>query len=105
MIRVSGVFVALAPATVGPSIALARGRASVPHLLEALQVLTQLALHAVGDNLLVLAGLHVLLPVQEPLGDLVVQGVLHHGNDGLDLIVGQLTGAVHRWMHGQQCVL
>ncbi|KAJ8574570.1 hypothetical protein ON010_g4644 [Phytophthora cinnamomi] len=63
-------------------------------LLEALVVLAPLALQVVGHDLRVLARLEVLLSVQEPHGDLELQRVLDDGHDALDLVVGQLAGAL-----------
>eukprot|EP00344_Euplotes_crassus_P008746 CAMPEP_0197008412 /NCGR_PEP_ID=MMETSP1380-20130617/45106_1 /TAXON_ID=5936 /ORGANISM="Euplotes crassus, Strain CT5" /LENGTH=162 /DNA_ID=CAMNT_0042428987 /DNA_START=30 /DNA_END=515 /DNA_ORIENTATION=+ len=61
-------------------------------LLEALKVLTELVVQTVGKDLGVLAVLEVLLPVEEPVGDLVLAGVLDDGHDALELGVGELTG-------------
>ena len=38
--------------------------------------------------------LNVLLPVEEPIWDLVLAGVLHDGDDLLDLLFGELAGAL-----------
>ena len=66
--------------------------ANLPHLLQAVEILTKRGLEVVGDNLLVLAGLHILLSVEEPLGDGVLQRVGNDSNQSVNLIVGQLTG-------------
>lgn len=63
-------------------------------LLEALEVLTELAVDTVGQDLEVLAVDNVALPVEEPGGDLVLGGVLDDGDDTLKLFRGKLTGAV-----------
>jgi len=63
-------------------------------LLEALEVLTELALQVVGNNLRVLAGLVVLLSVQEPHWDLELERVLDDSDNTFDLIVGQLTSTL-----------
>lgn len=54
-------------------------------LLEPLQVLTQLVIQLVGQHLTEATVLHVLLSVQEPVGDLVLTGVRHHCDDALNL--------------------
>jgi len=61
-------------------------------LLQALEVLTHFVVKTVGQNLGELSVLEILLPVEEPVGDLVLAGVLHNGHDTLDLLVGELTG-------------
>ena len=38
--------------------------------------------------------LDVLLPVEEPVGDLVLPGVLHDGDDLVHLLLAQLTGTL-----------
>lgn len=63
-------------------------------LLEALEILAELGVDAVGEDLVVLAVDDVALPVQEPGGDLVLGGVLDDGDDTLELFRGEFTGAV-----------
>ena len=65
---------------------------SLPHLLQTVQILTEVGLQVVGDNLLVLAGLHILLSVQEPLRDVVLKRVGNDSNQSVDLLVAQLSG-------------
>ena len=48
-----------------------------PDLLESLKILTQLVVEDVGHDLGGLAVLDVALPVQEPVGDLVLTGILN----------------------------
>ena len=48
-------------------------------LLQTLQVLTDLVVQDVGHHLVGLAVLDVPLPVKEPVGDLVLAGVLREG--------------------------
>ena len=48
-----------------------------PDLLESLKILTQLVVEDVGHDLGGLAVLDVTLPVQEPVGDLVLTGILN----------------------------
>lgn len=62
-------------------------------LLEALQILTELGVDAVGQDVGVLAVDNVALSVEEPGGDLVLGGVLDDGDDTLELFGGKLTGA------------
>ena len=64
----------------------------LPHLLQTIQILTEVGLQVVGDNLLVLAGLHILLSVQEPLRDVVLQRVGNDSNQSVNLLVAQLSG-------------
>lgn len=63
-------------------------------LLQSLQVVSQLGLHVVGQDMVVLAVNLVLLSVQEPSWDLVVGWVLHDGDNSLQLFLGQLTGTL-----------
>jgi hypothetical protein len=63
-------------------------------LLQALQVLTELAVDAVGEDLVVLAVHDVALSVEEPGGDLVLGGVLDDCDDTLELFGCEFTGAV-----------
>ena len=65
----------------------------LPHLLQAVEILTEVGLEVVGHDLLELASVHILLSVQEPLGDVVLQRVADHGHDLVDLLVAQLTSA------------
>ena len=48
-----------------------------PDLLESLKILTQLVVEDVGHDLGGLAVLDVTLPVEEPVGDLVLTGILN----------------------------
>ena len=48
-----------------------------PDLLESLKILTQLVVEDVGHDLGGLAVLHVALPVEEPVRDLVLTGILN----------------------------
>lgn len=61
------------------------------HLLHALEVVTQLGLHSVREQLGVLAGGEVLLPVKEPVGDLELGRRLEDVDNALKLIRVQLT--------------
>lgn len=64
------------------------------NLLHSLEIVSQLGLHVVGQDVVVLTVNVVLLSVEEPSGDLVVGGVLHDGDDSLQLFLGQVTGAL-----------
>ena len=63
-------------------------------LLQALQVLTELVIQAVGQKLGVGSVLAVLLSVQEPGGDLVLSRVLHNGDDALQISNLQVTSTL-----------
>ena len=63
-------------------------------LLQALQVLTQLAVHTVGQHLRVFAVHNVALTIEEPGGDLVLGGVLDDGDDTLEFFGGDVSGTV-----------
>lgn len=62
-------------------------------LLQALKVLTELGVDAVGEGVDVLAVDDVALPVEEPGGDLVLGRVLDDGDNALKLFGGKLAGA------------
>lgn len=63
-------------------------------LLQALEILTDLAVEGVGDDLGVLAIGDVALSVEEPGGDLVLGGGLEDGDDTLELFGGEFTSTV-----------
>lgn len=62
--------------------------------LQALEILTDLAIDTVGDHVVVLAIADVALSVQEPGGDLVLKGVLEDGDEALEFFGREFTGAV-----------
>ena len=62
-------------------------------LLQALQVLTQLAVHAVCQDLRILAIHYVTLAIKEPSGDLVLSRVLNNGNDAFEFLGSDFTGS------------
>lgn len=68
-------------------------------LLQALQILTSLAVESVGHDLVVLAVGDVALSVEEPGRDLVLGRVLEDGDDTLEFFGGEFTGAVG-WLVG-----
>lgn len=63
-------------------------------LLQTLQILTQLVIQVVGQELAEFAILMILLTIEEPIGDLVILGVLHDGNNTLQISLVQLTGTI-----------
>ena len=63
-------------------------------LLQALQILTQLAVHSVGQYLRVLAVYDIALSVEEPGGNLVLSGVLDDGDDAFEFFGGDFTGSI-----------
>jgi hypothetical protein len=63
-------------------------------LLQALQILTQLALHAVCQHLSVFAVDNVALSVEEPVGDLVLCGILNDGDNSLEFFGCDLSSTV-----------
>lgn len=73
-------------------------------LLQALKVLTDLAVQAVGDNLRVLAVGDVALSVQEPAGDLVLRRGLEDGDNTLELFGGEFTSAVENFVSTSACL-
>lgn len=66
-------------------------------LLEALNVLTELRVDVVGQDLVVLAVDDVLLPVEEPGGDLELGRVLEDLDNSLELVRVELTSTVDEW--------
>ena len=63
-------------------------------LLHSLDVITELGVEVLREDLGVLASLPVLLPVEEPKRDLELAGVLDDSDELLDLVGGELTGAL-----------
>jgi hypothetical protein len=61
-------------------------------LLQPLEVGPHLLVDDVGEEVARLAGGDVSLPVEEPFGDLELGGVLHDGNDSLELIRVEFSG-------------
>lgn len=70
-------------------------------LLQALKVVTQLGLHVVGQDLHVLARREVLLPVEEPGGNLELLRSLEDVDNALELVRVQLTRAAKVSIHVQ----
>jgi hypothetical protein len=62
-------------------------------LLKTLKILTHLVVKTVGQDLGVLAINNVLLSVEEPVGDLVLAGILENGDDTLQFFVGKFTSS------------
>jgi hypothetical protein len=65
-----------------------------PDLLQAFQIITEFRVNTVGQDLRVFAVDDILLPVQEPEGDLELCWVLHDIYDSLQLIRVEFTGTV-----------
>ena len=65
-----------------------------PNLLQPLQVLTKLAIDAVGKHLAVLAIYDIALSVEEPCWDLVLSRVLDDCDDALEFFGGEFTSTV-----------
>lgn len=63
----------------------------VTDLLQTFEVLTHLGVKLVGKKVTVLSVNDILLPVDEPVGDLELSRVLHDGDDSLELIGVELT--------------
>ncbi|KAL5476493.1 hypothetical protein ACEPAI_3350 [Sanghuangporus weigelae] len=55
-------------------------------LLQALQVVTKLRVDVVRKDLIVLPIDNILLPVEEPRGDLVLRRILDDGDDALEFV-------------------
>lgn len=68
----------------------------VADLLQSLEVLAHLRVKLVGEQVTVLSVDDILLPVDEPVGDLELSGVLHDGDDALELIGVELSGTASR---------
>jgi hypothetical protein len=68
-----------------------------PDLLQALKVVTHLRVNGIGQDLGVLSVDDILLPVQEPSGDLELSGVLHDSHNALKLIRVEVTGTNVCW--------
>lgn len=56
-----------------------------PDLLESFKILTHFVVETVGEDLAKFAVFDVLLSVEEPVGDLVLSGVVHDRHDALHL--------------------
>merc|ERR1719442_93966 len=65
-----------------------------PDLLQALQIFTKLVVQKISHYLVGLTVFDILLPIQEPVGNLVLTRVLHNGDDFLNLLFAQLTSAL-----------
>ena len=65
----------------------------VLHLLEHLKIVTELGVETVSKDLAVGAVSDILLSVEHPNGDLELGGVLHDGNNLVDLLRLELTSA------------
>ena len=64
------------------------------NLLQTFQILTELAVHSVGQDLRVLAIHNVTLSVEEPGGNFVLGGILDDGDDTLEFFGCDLTSSI-----------
>jgi hypothetical protein len=64
------------------------------HSLEALKIITELGVDAVGEGVDILAVNDIALSVEEPGGDLVLGRVLDDGDDALELFGGKFTSTI-----------
>ena len=62
------------------------------NLLQAFQVLTQLAVHAVCQYLRILAVHNVTLAIEKPCGDFILGWVLNDGDNAFEFFRGDFTG-------------
>lgn len=62
-------------------------------LLQPLQILTQLAVHTVGQDLAVFAIYDVALAIEEPAWDLILGWTLDDGDDAFEFFGGEFAGA------------
>jgi hypothetical protein len=69
-----------------------------PDLLKPLEIGSHLLVDNVGKKVARLSGGDVSLPVEEPFGDLELSGVLHDGNDSLELIRVELSGTEYQYV-------
>lgn len=69
-------------------------------LLQALEILTELGVHVVGEDLGVFAIGDVALTIEEPAGDLVLGRVLDDGDDAFEFFGGDLSGTI--WVRTNQ---
>ena len=63
-------------------------------LLETFNIVTKLSINVLGEDLSVLSGLEILLPIQEPERNLKLTRVLDDGDKLLDLIGSEFTGSL-----------
>lgn len=62
-----------------------------PDLLQAFQIITEFRVNSVRKNLAVLAIYDILLSVQEPSGDFVLEGVLHDRDYTFEFVGVEVT--------------
>lgn len=62
-------------------------------LLQSLQIVTQLAVHAVGQDLAVLAIHNIALTIEEPGRNFVLGGVLDDGDNAFEFFGGEFASA------------
>nr|AFK44703.1 unknown [Lotus japonicus] len=66
----------------------------IPDFLEPLQIIPELHVEGIGDNLMVLAILVVLLPVEEPIRDLELLGIGNNSHHIVQFRSTQLTSSL-----------
>eukprot|EP00555_Chaetoceros_dichaeta_P010543 CAMPEP_0198256924 /NCGR_PEP_ID=MMETSP1447-20131203/6712_1 /TAXON_ID=420782 /ORGANISM="Chaetoceros dichaeta, Strain CCMP1751" /LENGTH=77 /DNA_ID=CAMNT_0043943683 /DNA_START=207 /DNA_END=440 /DNA_ORIENTATION=+ len=62
-----------------------------PNLLHPLNIITQLRIEILGKYLGILSRLEILLPIQEPTGNLELTGILDNGHEFFNLVGGEFT--------------
>ena len=63
-------------------------------LLQTFQIFTHFVVQEIGHNLVGLAVLDILLPVEEPIWDLVLPWVLHDGDNLVNLFLGEFSSTL-----------
>lgn len=74
------------------------------NLLQTLQILTQLAVHAVGQHLAVLAIHNVALTIEKPRGDFVLGRILNDSDDSLKFFRSNFTSSKSYQDPNQRCL-
>ena len=64
------------------------------NFFQPFQVFAKLRVHAVGQNLCILAINDVFLPVQKPSGNLILSGVLYDGDNAFELVGIEVPSAM-----------
>ena len=62
------------------------------NLLQTLEIFTELVVQAVGKYLRVLAVAAILLTIEEPVGNLILTGILDDGHKAFQLVIRKFTG-------------
>lgn len=64
--------------------------------LETFKIFAKFGIQAIGQKLTVLAVMEVALPVQEPVGNLVLRWVLHDGDDAFKFLSRDFTSTTRK---------